>query len=271
MNLDRLLAEREIERMIVDYAAASDAGEWGRVAAMYAEEGRMNRPTAPDVFVEGRAAILAAFEARPARSRVISSPISRSMSQEMKPRQPARSCCSPPPGSRRWSEATRTGWSARPRAGGSSSGAAAWTSRSERGWRIRHRPDRLSGADQQDQPPLLGVQYRPVRTPRDGHPQRAARRARVFLSVRAEEGPKSQIEGPSRSTARALRDASACGFASSGRNGRERFCRSGEGIRRTSRPRRASRCWRAAGRRPARSGHRMRRAGRHCRIPNRCS
>ncbi|MBX9896740.1 MAG: nuclear transport factor 2 family protein [Qipengyuania sp.] len=67
MNLDRLLAEREIERMIVDYAAASDAGEWGRVAAMYAEEGRMNRPTAPDVFVEGRAAILAAFEARPAR------------------------------------------------------------------------------------------------------------------------------------------------------------------------------------------------------------
>ena len=27
----------------------------------------MNRPTAPDVFVEGRAAILAAFEARPAR------------------------------------------------------------------------------------------------------------------------------------------------------------------------------------------------------------
>ena len=34
---------------------------------MYTESGRMNRPTAPDDFVTGREAVLAAFEARPAR------------------------------------------------------------------------------------------------------------------------------------------------------------------------------------------------------------
>lgn len=67
-DLDRLFAERAIERMIVDYAAANDAGDWERVAAMYVEAGRMNRPTAPDEFVEGREAILAAFNARPART-----------------------------------------------------------------------------------------------------------------------------------------------------------------------------------------------------------
>jgi uncharacterized protein (TIGR02246 family) len=66
--LDRLLAEREIERMILDYAAANDAGAWERIAAMYAEDGRMNRPTVPGDFVEGREAILAAFNARPART-----------------------------------------------------------------------------------------------------------------------------------------------------------------------------------------------------------
>ena len=66
-HLETLLAEREIERMIVDYAAANDAGNWARIAAMYTESGRMNRPTAPDDFVTGREAVLAAFEARPAR------------------------------------------------------------------------------------------------------------------------------------------------------------------------------------------------------------
>ena len=66
--LETLLAERAIERMIMDYAAANDAGDWEQVAAMYAEDGRMNRPTAPENFVEGREAILAAFQARPART-----------------------------------------------------------------------------------------------------------------------------------------------------------------------------------------------------------
>ena len=66
--LARLLAEREIERMILDYAAWNDAGAWDKVAALYCEEGRMSRPTAPDDFIAGRAAILAAFQARPPRA-----------------------------------------------------------------------------------------------------------------------------------------------------------------------------------------------------------
>lgn len=65
--LARLLAEREIERMIVSYAALNDAADWDAVAAMYVEHGRMSRPTTPDAFIEGREAILAAFRARPAR------------------------------------------------------------------------------------------------------------------------------------------------------------------------------------------------------------
>jgi ketosteroid isomerase-like protein len=66
--LAALLAERDIARMIVAYAAATDLGDWDAVAAMYAEDGRMSRPTAPDDFIAGREAILAAFRARPARA-----------------------------------------------------------------------------------------------------------------------------------------------------------------------------------------------------------
>jgi ketosteroid isomerase-like protein len=66
--LARLLDERAIERMLLDYAAHNDAGNWDAVAAMYAPEGRMSRPTAPDAFIEGAAAILAAFQSRPARA-----------------------------------------------------------------------------------------------------------------------------------------------------------------------------------------------------------
>ncbi len=66
--LAKLLAEREIERMILDYAAFNDAGNWDAVAALYVPEGRMSRPTAPDDFTQGHDAILAAFKARPARA-----------------------------------------------------------------------------------------------------------------------------------------------------------------------------------------------------------
>jgi 3-phenylpropionate/cinnamic acid dioxygenase small subunit len=66
-DLARLVAEREIERLILDYAAWTDAGDWDRVAALYTAEGRMSRPTAPDAFIVGREAILAAFVARPPR------------------------------------------------------------------------------------------------------------------------------------------------------------------------------------------------------------
>ncbi len=67
-NLETLLAERAIERLVLDYAALNDAGDWEAVAALYVLEGRMSRPVAPDDFVEGRDAILAAFKARPARA-----------------------------------------------------------------------------------------------------------------------------------------------------------------------------------------------------------
>ncbi len=67
-DLDTLLAERAIERLILDYAASNDAGDWDEVAALYLPDGRMSRPVAPDDFVEGRDAILAAFKARPARA-----------------------------------------------------------------------------------------------------------------------------------------------------------------------------------------------------------
>jgi ketosteroid isomerase-like protein len=67
-SLDTLLAERAIERLILDYAARGDAGDWDGVAALYVPEGRMSRPVAPDDFVEGRDAILTAFKVRPARA-----------------------------------------------------------------------------------------------------------------------------------------------------------------------------------------------------------
>jgi ketosteroid isomerase-like protein len=59
---------RAIERLIIDYAAHNDASDWDAVVALYVPEGRMSRPTAPDDFIEGQGAILAAFKSRPART-----------------------------------------------------------------------------------------------------------------------------------------------------------------------------------------------------------
>jgi ketosteroid isomerase-like protein len=59
---------RAIERLIIDYGAYNDAGDWDAVAALYIPDGRMSRPTAPDDFIEGQGAILAAFKSRPART-----------------------------------------------------------------------------------------------------------------------------------------------------------------------------------------------------------
>jgi ketosteroid isomerase-like protein len=67
-SLSQLIAERACERLIVDYAALNDAGDWDAVVALYAENGRMSRPTAPDDFITGQGAILAAFKARPPRT-----------------------------------------------------------------------------------------------------------------------------------------------------------------------------------------------------------
>lgn len=55
-------------RLVHLYAQLNDAARWAEVAALYASDGSMTRPTAPDEPVIGRAAILAAFEARPPRT-----------------------------------------------------------------------------------------------------------------------------------------------------------------------------------------------------------
>lgn len=64
---DRRAIEADCARLIALYANANDAGRWEDVAQLYAEDGVMLRPTAPDAPIVGRQAILAAFHARPAR------------------------------------------------------------------------------------------------------------------------------------------------------------------------------------------------------------
>lgn len=67
MTLDQVLAERAIERLIIDYAAHNDAGDWDALIALYCPDGAMSRPSAPDVFIIGHDAIRRAFLARPPR------------------------------------------------------------------------------------------------------------------------------------------------------------------------------------------------------------
>ena len=61
-------AKAAITELIIRYAALNDAGDWDSVAALYTDDGRMSRPSAPDDFIAGRAAILAAFRSRPLRA-----------------------------------------------------------------------------------------------------------------------------------------------------------------------------------------------------------
>ena len=60
--------EWECARLINLYAQLNDAARWAEVAALYAVDGRMTRPTAPDAPIMSRDAILAAFRSRPART-----------------------------------------------------------------------------------------------------------------------------------------------------------------------------------------------------------
>lgn len=65
---ERRAIEADCERLIKRYVNLNDAQDWPAVAALYTEDARMGRPSQPGTFVEGRAAILAAFEARPPRA-----------------------------------------------------------------------------------------------------------------------------------------------------------------------------------------------------------
>jgi hypothetical protein len=65
---DRRAIEQDCARLVALYANLNDAGRWDDVAALYAPDGRMARPTAPDDWIVGRDAILTAFLSRPART-----------------------------------------------------------------------------------------------------------------------------------------------------------------------------------------------------------
>jgi hypothetical protein len=60
--------EWECARLINLYANLNDEARWEEAAALYAEDGLMTRPTAPDAPIVGREALLAAFLARPPRT-----------------------------------------------------------------------------------------------------------------------------------------------------------------------------------------------------------
>jgi hypothetical protein len=64
---ERRAIEWECAHLVARYANLNDAGDWPAVVALFAPDGRLARPTTPDDFIEGRAAILAGFEARPPR------------------------------------------------------------------------------------------------------------------------------------------------------------------------------------------------------------
>lgn len=65
---ERRAAEHDCARLIALYANLNDEARWDEVSALYAEDGVMVRPTAPDAPIQGREAILAAFKSRPART-----------------------------------------------------------------------------------------------------------------------------------------------------------------------------------------------------------
>lgn len=64
---DIVAIERACTRLIARYANLNDMADWGAVAALYTDDGRFARPSAPDIWIEGRAAILASLGARPVR------------------------------------------------------------------------------------------------------------------------------------------------------------------------------------------------------------
>ncbi len=64
---ERRAIEWDCARLINLYAALNDEGRWTELAALYRTDGSMTRPTAPDAPIVGRAAIAAAFAARPPR------------------------------------------------------------------------------------------------------------------------------------------------------------------------------------------------------------
>lgn len=65
---ERRAIEADCEKLIRLYVNLNDAQDWEAVAALYTPDARFARPSKPGEFVEGRAAILASFTARPPRA-----------------------------------------------------------------------------------------------------------------------------------------------------------------------------------------------------------
>ena len=65
---ERRAIEADCERLIKRYVNLNDAQDWQAVANLYTEDARFARPSKPGEFIEGRAAILESFLARPARA-----------------------------------------------------------------------------------------------------------------------------------------------------------------------------------------------------------
>lgn len=63
---DTQAIEQACAKLINQFAVFNDMGRHEELAALFVENGRYARPTDPEKFAEGRAAILAAFKARPA-------------------------------------------------------------------------------------------------------------------------------------------------------------------------------------------------------------
>ena len=67
-NEERQGIEWACTRVINLYTLLNDANDWEAVVSLYASDGSMARPSAPDKPIVGREAILAAFLSRPARA-----------------------------------------------------------------------------------------------------------------------------------------------------------------------------------------------------------
>lgn len=66
-DAERFQIEWACARLINLYASLNDQARWDEVVDLYAPDGLMTRPTAPDQPIVGREALLAAFKARPPR------------------------------------------------------------------------------------------------------------------------------------------------------------------------------------------------------------
>lgn len=67
-DAERFQIEWACARLINLYATLNDQARWDEVVDLYAPDGLMTRPTAPDQPIVGREALLAAFRARPPRT-----------------------------------------------------------------------------------------------------------------------------------------------------------------------------------------------------------